>query len=89
VTATTRAQLLWLFLGAYYLCFALVIGLRRIQPGLARAALGTGAVVLGLAAALAGIEPAVDGVRARERRLMDFMRSPEFSVEKLKGRFIE
>ena len=31
-----------------------MIGLRRIQPGLARAALGTGAVFLGLAAALAG-----------------------------------
>jgi len=41
------------------------------------------------AAALAGIPSAVDAVRARERRLMDFMRSPEFSVEKLKGRFIE
>ena len=41
------------------------------------------------AAALAGLPPAVDAVRARERRLMDFMRSPDFSVEKLKGRFIE
>ena len=41
------------------------------------------------AAALAGLQQAVDRVRARERRLMDFMRSPEFSVEKLKGRFIE
>jgi regulator of RNase E activity RraA len=41
------------------------------------------------AAALAGIQEAVDRVRVRERRLMDFMRSPEFSVEKLKGRFIE
>ena len=41
------------------------------------------------AAALGGIEQAVERVRARERRLMDFMRSPEFSVEKLKGRFIE
>ena len=42
-----------------------------------------------LAAALAGIQPAVNKVRARERRLMYFMRSPDFSVEKLKGRFIE
>ena len=41
------------------------------------------------AAALGGIEQAVERVRARERRLMDFMRSPEFSVEQLKGRFIE
>lgn len=41
------------------------------------------------AAALAGLLQAVDRVRERERRLMDFMRSPEFSVEKLKGRFIE
>jgi 4-hydroxy-4-methyl-2-oxoglutarate aldolase len=41
------------------------------------------------AAALASLPQAVDRVRARERRLMDFMRSPEFSVEKLKGRFIE
>ena len=41
------------------------------------------------AGALAGIENAVEQVRARERRLMDFMRSPEFTVAKLKGRFIE
>jgi 4-hydroxy-4-methyl-2-oxoglutarate aldolase len=41
------------------------------------------------AAALGGIEQAVERVRARERHLMDFMRSPEFAVEKLKGRFIE
>src|SRR5438094_27617 len=40
-------------------------------------------------AALDGLERAVEQVRARERRLMDFMRSPEFSVEKLKRRFIE
>jgi regulator of RNase E activity RraA len=40
-------------------------------------------------AALAGLPSAVDNVRARERRLMDFMRSPDFSLEKLKGRFIE
>jgi len=40
-------------------------------------------------AALTGIEQAVEKVKSRERRLMDFMRSPEFSVEKLKGRFIE
>lgn len=40
-------------------------------------------------AALAGLEKAVEQVRARERRLMDFMRGPDFSVEKLKGRFIE
>jgi regulator of RNase E activity RraA len=39
--------------------------------------------------ALAGLPQAVDRVRLRERRLMEFMRSPEFSVEKLKGRFIE
>jgi len=41
------------------------------------------------AAALAGLPSAVDKVRARERRLMDFIKSPEFTVEKLKGRFIE
>jgi regulator of RNase E activity RraA len=41
------------------------------------------------AAALAGIQQAVDRVRARERRLMDFIRGADFSVEKLKGRFIE
>ncbi|MGO8927673.1 MAG: RraA family protein [Limisphaerales bacterium] len=41
------------------------------------------------APALAGLPQAVERVRARERRLLDFMRSPEFSVEKLKGRFIE
>jgi regulator of RNase E activity RraA len=41
------------------------------------------------AGALGGVKAAVDRVRARERRVMDFMRSPEFSVEKLKGRFIE
>jgi regulator of RNase E activity RraA len=41
------------------------------------------------AGALGGVEAAVERVRARERRLMEFMRSPEFSVEKLKGRFIE
>jgi regulator of RNase E activity RraA len=41
------------------------------------------------AAALGDLEQAVERVRSRERRLMDFMRSPEFSVEKLKGRFIE
>lgn len=40
-------------------------------------------------AAVANLEKAVEQVRVRERRLMDFMRSPEFSVEKLKGRFIE
>jgi 4-hydroxy-4-methyl-2-oxoglutarate aldolase len=40
-------------------------------------------------AALAGLERAVQHVRERERRLMDFMRSPEFAVDKLKGRFIE
>jgi regulator of RNase E activity RraA len=39
--------------------------------------------------ALGGVEAAVERVRERERRLMEFMRSPEFSVEKLKGRFIE
>ncbi len=39
--------------------------------------------------ALDGLQRAVEQVRTRERRLMDFMRSPEFSVEKLKGRFIE
>jgi len=41
------------------------------------------------AAAGGGIQAAVDKVRSRERRLMDFMKSPEFTVEKLKGRFIE
>jgi len=41
------------------------------------------------AAAFAGLPQAVDRVRARERRLMEFMRSPEFSVGRLKGRFIE
>jgi len=41
------------------------------------------------AAALEGIEKAVEQVRVRERRLMEFMRGPDFSVEKLKGRFIE
>ena len=41
------------------------------------------------AGALGGVEAAVERVRERERRLMEFMRSPEFSVEKLKGRFIE
>lgn len=41
------------------------------------------------AAALSGLEKAVEQVRVRERRLMDFMRGPEFLVEKLKGKFIE
>ncbi len=41
------------------------------------------------AAALDGVEAAVEQVRARERRLLDFMRSPDFTVAKLKGRFIE
>jgi regulator of RNase E activity RraA len=41
------------------------------------------------AAALENIERAVEQVRTRERRLMEFMRGPEFSLEKLKGRFIE
>lgn len=41
------------------------------------------------AAALDGIEAAVEQVRARERRLLDFLRSPDFTVAKLKGRFIE
>jgi len=41
------------------------------------------------AAALENIERAVEQVRTRERRLMEFMRGPEFSVEKLKGRFLE
>ena len=40
-------------------------------------------------AAVAGLERAVEQVRARERRLMEFMRGPDFSVEKLQGRFIE
>jgi regulator of RNase E activity RraA len=39
--------------------------------------------------ALGGLEQAVERVRAREKRLMEFMRSPDFSVEKLKGRFME
>jgi regulator of RNase E activity RraA len=41
------------------------------------------------AAAFEGLERAVEQVRARERRLMDFIRGPEFAVEKLRGRFIE
>ena len=41
------------------------------------------------AAALENIERAVEQVRTRERRLMEFMRGPEFSVKKLKRRFIE
>ena len=41
------------------------------------------------AAALENIERAVEQVRTRERRLMEFMRGPEFSLAKLKGRFIE
>ena len=41
------------------------------------------------AAALENIERAVEQVRTRERRLMEFMRGPEFSLEKLKGRFKE
>ena len=40
-------------------------------------------------AALENIERAVEQVRTRERRLMEFMRGPEFSLAKLKGRFIE
>ncbi len=40
-------------------------------------------------AAWAGVLEAVARVRARERRLMDFVRSREFSLEKLKGRFLE
>jgi regulator of RNase E activity RraA len=39
--------------------------------------------------ALESIEQAVEKVRTRERRLMDFMRSADFSAEKLKGRFAE
>src|SRR6266571_4513458 len=39
------------------------------------------------AAALENIERAVEQVRTRERRLMEFMRGPEFSLEQLKGRF--
>jgi 4-hydroxy-4-methyl-2-oxoglutarate aldolase len=39
--------------------------------------------------ALAKLQAAVEQVRARERRLMDFIRSPEFTVDQLKGRFIE
>jgi len=41
------------------------------------------------ASALENIERAVEQVRTRERRLMEFMRGPEFSLEKLKGRFSE
>ncbi len=40
-------------------------------------------------AGLAGLERAVEQVRGREKRLMEFMRGPDFSIEKLKGRFIE
>ena len=35
------------------------------------------------------IREAVDAVRTRERRLMDFVRSPEFSLTSLRGRFRE
>src|SRR6185503_1024064 len=41
------------------------------------------------ASALENIEPAVEQVRTRERSLMEFVRGPEFSLEKLKGRFSE
>jgi 4-hydroxy-4-methyl-2-oxoglutarate aldolase len=41
------------------------------------------------AAAFAGLEQAVQKVRDRERRLMNFMRSPDFTVAKLRGRFLE
>ena len=54
VTIMTRAHLLWLFLGVYYVCFVAIIIWRRLAPSLGRAALGTGTVFLGLAAALAG-----------------------------------
>src|SRR5438132_7810735 len=40
-------------------------------------------------AGLAGIERAVEQVRAREKRLMEFMRGPDFSIIQIKGRFIE
>ena len=40
-------------------------------------------------ASLPNLEAAVDRVRSRERRLMDFIRGPEFSVEALESRFIE
>ena len=38
---------------------------------------------------LADLQKAVDRVRTREKRLMDFIRGPEFSLTKLKGRFME
>ena len=41
------------------------------------------------AAALGGVLEAVERVRTRERRLMDLVRSPGFTVDQLKGRFIE
>jgi tetratricopeptide (TPR) repeat protein len=54
VTSMTRAHLLWLFLGVYYLCFVVLIVLRWLPPSLVRAAVATSAVFLALAAALAG-----------------------------------
>ena len=41
------------------------------------------------AAALGGVLEAVARVRTRERRLMDLVKSPEFTVDQLAGRFIE
>ena len=35
------------------------------------------------------IAAAVESVRSRERRLMDYIRGPEFTVEGLRGRFLE
>jgi 4-hydroxy-4-methyl-2-oxoglutarate aldolase len=35
------------------------------------------------------LKAAVDAIRKRERELMEFIRSPEFTVEKLRGRFFE
>ncbi len=38
---------------------------------------------------LDALRKAVDDVRSRERRLMDFVRGPEFSLEALRDRFLE
>jgi len=35
------------------------------------------------------LKAAVDAIRKREGELMEFIRSPEFTVEKLRARFFE
>jgi hypothetical protein len=39
--------------------------------------------------AVTGVLDAVQRVRAREKTLMDFVRQPDFTVENLRGRFLE